>query len=75
MGGPTPYIPVGIEEDKPETGGPDGPQMKRARVLCAYDAKDGTELNLQSNEVCSRKTLQCFFKNNFHSNPLGDICN
>lgn len=24
---------------------------KRARVLCSYDAKDGTELNLTSNEV------------------------
>ncbi|XP_017465303.1 PREDICTED: endophilin-B1 isoform X2 [Rhagoletis zephyria] len=26
-------------------------QMKRARVLCAYDAKDHTELNLNANEV------------------------
>lgn len=61
MGGPTPYIPVGIEEDKPETGGTDGPQMKRARVLCAYDAKDGTELNLQSNEVCFYLLKKYFF--------------
>ena len=27
-------------------------QMRRARVLCAYDAKDHTELNLNANEVC-----------------------
>ncbi|XP_054740872.1 endophilin-B1 isoform X2 [Anastrepha obliqua] len=26
-------------------------QMRRARVLCAYDAKDHTELNLNANEV------------------------
>lgn len=26
-------------------------QMKRARVLCAYDAKDHTELTLSANEV------------------------
>lgn len=26
-------------------------QMQRARVLCSYDAKDHTELNLSANEV------------------------
>ena len=26
-------------------------EMKRARVLCSYDAKDHTELNLNANEV------------------------
>ena len=26
-------------------------EMKRARVLCAYDAKDHTELTLSANEV------------------------
>ncbi|XP_055533554.1 endophilin-B1 isoform X3 [Wyeomyia smithii] len=57
LGGPQPYIPVaGYEEDESnhranniELGGNLG--YKRARVLCSYDAKDGTELNLTSNEV------------------------
>jgi len=31
-------------------------QMQRARVLCSYDAKDHTELNLSANEV-RRKVL------------------
>lgn len=53
MGGPTPYEPVGIEDDKDNNlHNPDGTSlMKRARVLCSYDAKDGTELNLTANEV------------------------
>lgn len=34
-------IPVSVNAD----------QMKRARVLCAYDAKDHTELTLNANEV------------------------
>lgn len=52
MGGPTPYEPVGIEDEKDENSYPDGTKiMKRARVLCSYDAKDGTELNLTANEV------------------------
>lgn len=53
MGGPTPYEPVGIEDEKDHNTHPDGTSiMKRARVLCSYDAKDGTELNLTANEVC-----------------------
>ena len=28
------------------------PNYRRARVLCSYDAQDGTELSLQANEVC-----------------------
>lgn len=52
MGGPTPYEPVGIPDEKDQhTLNPDGSSMKRARVLCSYDAKDGTELNLTANEV------------------------
>lgn len=60
LGGPQPYVPVaGYEDDESnhlagrvnniELGG--SPGYKRARVLCSYDAKDGTELNLTSNEV------------------------
>lgn len=55
LGGPTPYIPVGLEDDKSSqknSRSPDaGDQWKRARVLCAYDAKDHTELSLSANEV------------------------
>lgn len=60
LGGPQPYVPVaGYEDDEAnglsgrvnniELGG--NPGYKRARVLCSYDAKDGTELNLTANEV------------------------
>ncbi|XP_058460668.1 endophilin-B1 isoform X1 [Malaya genurostris] len=60
LGGPQPYVPVARYEDGDashlsgranniELGGNSG--YKRARVLCSYDAKDGTELNLTSNEV------------------------
>ncbi|XP_016968402.1 endophilin-B1 isoform X1 [Drosophila biarmipes] len=79
LGGPTPYIPLDVNEaskSNPSSGaaarGPGnnnaanavGPghkpsqplhvstdQMQRARVLCSYDAKDHTELNLSANEV------------------------
>lgn len=52
LGGPTPYEPVGFEDDRnDDSQNPDNHVMKRARVLCSYDAKDGSELNLTSNEV------------------------
>ncbi|XP_061513985.1 endophilin-B1 isoform X3 [Anopheles gambiae] len=58
LGGPQPYVPVSGYEDEDalservnniELGANSG--YRRARVLCSYDAKDGTELNLSSNEV------------------------
>ncbi|XP_038109231.1 endophilin-B1 isoform X4 [Culex quinquefasciatus] len=58
LGGPQPYVPVaGYEEDDELAGRLNSVDLsgnsgyKRARVLCSYDAKDGTELNLTSNEV------------------------
>lgn len=56
LGGPQPYVPVaGYEEDEELAGRLNQVDLssgyKRARVLCSYDAKDGTELNLTSNEV------------------------
>lgn len=55
MGGPQPYVPVhGLQDDSSSGAGPvdlNGVQFRRARVLCSYDAKDGTELNLNANEV------------------------
>lgn len=35
----------------------------RARVLCSYDAKDNSELNLVANEVCFRRKLWFAFWN------------
>lgn len=59
MGGPQPYNPVG-KLDEPESTkhnnlSPIESNMKRARVLCSYDAKDGTELSLTGNEVSNRE--------------------
>ncbi|ALC41636.1 endoB [Drosophila busckii] len=77
LGGPTPYMPVDMENGgKSNSAGARGAgnnnsnsshsshkpnqsmplqvntdQMQRARVLCSYDAKDHTELNLSANEV------------------------
>lgn len=56
LGGPQPYVPVaGYEEEDEMAGRLNQVDLssgyKRARVLCSYDAKDGTELNLTSNEV------------------------
>uniref|UniRef100_A0A182LRB3 Uncharacterized protein n=1 Tax=Anopheles culicifacies TaxID=139723 RepID=A0A182LRB3_9DIPT len=58
LGGPQPYVPVsGYEEDDSLAGRVHNIELgansgyRRARVLCSYDAKDGTELNLTSNEV------------------------
>lgn len=57
MGGPQPYVPVQGLDDDSATHNPggtvdlNGVQFRRARVLCSYDAKDGTELNLNANEV------------------------
>lgn len=52
MGGPQPYIPVGLDDkvNVAETVVQNNP-TKRARVLCSYDAADATELNLTGNEV------------------------
>ncbi|KAH8291520.1 hypothetical protein KR054_012487 [Drosophila jambulina] len=82
LGGPTPYIPLDLNDasasrSSASGGGSTGrgpghnnsanaasaghkpsqplhvstDQMQRARVLCSYDAKDHTELNLNANEV------------------------
>uniref|UniRef100_A0A0K8TLL1 Putative sh3 domain protein sh3glb n=1 Tax=Tabanus bromius TaxID=304241 RepID=A0A0K8TLL1_TABBR len=54
MGGDAPYVPVGIELDAKannESACDTTEQMKRARVLCSYDAKDHTELSLTANEI------------------------
>lgn len=53
LGGPQPYVPVGLDEEKDAASSADKPSahQKRARVLCSYDAKDATELNLTGNEV------------------------
>ncbi|XP_039480850.1 endophilin-B1 isoform X2 [Drosophila santomea] len=81
LGGPTPYIPLDVNEASASKSNissgaaargpgnnhsanmvapghkPNQPmhvstdQMQRARVLCSYDAKDHTELNLSANEV------------------------
>jgi endophilin-B1 len=54
LGGPQPYVPVGIEDDNSTdniNNYADSGIYQRARVLCSYDAKDGTELNLNANEV------------------------
>lgn len=67
LGGHQPYVPIGLNDDKPKnqsnvsaTGnscnnqnnsGLQNEWKQRARVLCSYDAKDSTELNLSANEV------------------------
>ncbi|XP_055678482.1 endophilin-B1 isoform X2 [Lutzomyia longipalpis] len=55
LGGPNPYVPVGLPDEKSnnDANGSDGggSSMKRARVLCSYDASGSTELNLTANEV------------------------
>lgn len=60
LGGSEPYCPVGLNDDS-HVGAASGqsangghrtlPNQRRARVLCSYDAKDATELNLSGNEV------------------------
>lgn len=55
MGGPNGYVPIGLPDDKlmnPDEAG-NGSHLKRARVLCSYDASGTTELNLTANEVSS----------------------
>lgn len=55
MGGPQPYVPVGLDDDENSAMlnniDINSSNYQRARVLCSYDAKDGTELNLTANEV------------------------
>jgi len=41
-------------------------QMQRARVLCSYDAKDHTELNLSANEVCGNLQIYLILSNKIH---------
>lgn len=57
MGGHQPYVPIGEHDTLPnDTKSNIYPQddwKQRARVLCSYDAKDSTELNLIANEVGS----------------------
>lgn len=62
LGGPQPYVPVGLDDDgntsnAAAAGGSSrtAPNQRRARVLCSYDAKDATELNLTGNEVRTLK--------------------
>lgn len=74
LGGPQPYVPVTgyHDEDEGLSGRVNNielgvnPGYKRARVLCSYDAKDGTELNLTSNEVifvCECNPPNCDYMN------------
>ncbi|XP_037949835.1 endophilin-B1 isoform X1 [Teleopsis dalmanni] len=62
LGGPTPYAPINLNEEENTNANSanvnrrhptdvNADQMRRARVLCSYDAKDHTELNLNANEV------------------------
>lgn len=59
LGGHNPYVPIKISDESSKsnaatksTSQTDIGEMKlRARVLCSYDAKDSTELNLSANEV------------------------
>ncbi|KAL5287683.1 SH3GLB1 family protein [Megaselia abdita] len=56
LGGPDPYIPVGLndanqQQQERKSSVSNSEPMKRARVLCSYDAKDHTELSLNSHEV------------------------
>lgn len=44
-----PFAPSNSRQVAPVSVNAD--EMKRARVLCAYDAKDHTELTLAANEV------------------------
>lgn len=43
--------PIGGSSGQSFNGGRTLPNQRRARVLCSYDAKDATELNLTGNEV------------------------
>lgn len=62
LGGPQPYVPVGLDSDDASSATHQSAasshynnkvpkNQRRARVLCSYDAKDATELNLSGNEV------------------------
>lgn len=67
LGGHQPYVPIsiGLADDESKknsshaSGNPQNNQQaggnnewkQRARVLCSYDARDSTELNLNANEV------------------------
>ncbi|XP_055917349.1 endophilin-B1 isoform X2 [Eupeodes corollae] len=57
LGGPTRYVPINsgntskADEEKNRAADMNPDQMKRARVLCSYDANDHTELSLTANEV------------------------
>uniref|UniRef100_U5EY51 Putative sh3 domain protein sh3glb n=1 Tax=Corethrella appendiculata TaxID=1370023 RepID=U5EY51_9DIPT len=57
LGGPQQYVPVGLDNEETNANTTNnidvnsGNGYRRARVLCSYDAKDGTELSLTSNEV------------------------
>lgn len=60
LGGHQPFIPNGLYDDESKKNASSLPinssnnqseWKQRARVLCSYDAKDSTELNLSANEV------------------------
>lgn len=53
MGGPNGYVPIGLPDEKLSTGQSNAEpvNMKRARILCSYDASGTNELNLTANEV------------------------
>lgn len=71
LGGSEPYCPVGLSDGdlhvagasvgQSVNGGRTLPNQRRARVLCSYDAKDATELNLTGNEVIH----YCDFSNQY----------
>lgn len=53
LGGPNGYVPIGLPDDKTtgQNSNAEPVNMKRARVLCSYDASGTNELNLTANEV------------------------
>lgn len=60
LAGSIPYIPIAVNEEEanPSAASKRVPSantntdsMRRARVLCSYDANDHTELTLTANEV------------------------
>lgn len=64
LGGPNGYVPIGLPDDKLTPGQQNNAEpvnMKRARVLCSYDASGSNELNLTANEVSGGQgsTVEC----------------
>lgn len=55
LGGPNGYVPIGLPDEKTTNPNAEPVNMKRARVLCSYDASGTNELNLTANEVRERE--------------------